>query len=223
MTLELAIRQTEILLALAFILQCFEQLKLYPFIAGIRSLLCGALLFGIAAPIACLGLCGLSLYLLHKHQGPYNGGSDRMSILILFCLTAAQFLSQNYQAYSIGYLSLQVTLSYFLSGWVKVKNPDWRTGQALRDVFTFSAYPVSESFRDLANRPRLLFAASWGVIALELAFPLSLWSQTTLFLFLGLAALFHLANACLFGLNRFFWIWLAAYPSLIWFQDQIFG
>jgi hypothetical protein len=40
---------------------------------------------------------------------------------------------------------------------------------------------------------------------------------------LALAAAFHLANACLFGLNRFFWVWLAAYPSLIWLQHRIFG
>jgi hypothetical protein len=35
------------------------------------------------------------------------------------------------------------------------------------------------------------------------------------------AAAFHLANACLFGLNRFLWIWLAAYPPLLWFQERV--
>jgi hypothetical protein len=38
---------------------------------------------------------------------------------------------------------------------------------------------------------------------------------------LTLAALFHFVNACLFGLNRFFWIWLAAYPSLLWLQQRV--
>ena len=38
---------------------------------------------------------------------------------------------------------------------------------------------------------------------------------------LSFATLFHFANACLFGLNRFFWIWLAAYPSLLWLQQRV--
>lgn len=32
-----------------------------------------------------------------------------------------------------------------------------------------------------------------------------------------------LCNACLFGLNRFFWIWIMAYPSMFWFQQRIFS
>ena len=39
---------------------------------------------------------------------------------------------------------------------------------------------------------------------------------------LAVAATFHLANACLFGLNRFFWTWLAVYPAILWLQDRLF-
>lgn len=106
---------------------------------------------------------------------------------------------------------------------MKVVNPDWRSGRALRDVFLFSAYPVSENLRSLADHPRLLFVAGWTVIILELAFPFALISAPTLFAALTLTASFHLANAVLFGLNRFFWLWLAAYPSLIWFQGRFVG
>ena len=57
----------------------------------------------------------------------------------------------------------------------------------------------------------------------ELAFPLTLLTQTTLIMGLAVAATFHFANAGLFGLNRFFWIWLAAYPSILWLQNRVFG
>ena len=40
--------------------------------------------------------------------------------------------------------------------------------------------------------------------------------SVSLFGALALAAVFHTANACLFGLNRFLWAWLAAFPALIW-------
>jgi hypothetical protein len=123
---------------------------------------------------------------------------------------------------AFGYLSLQLILSYFISGWVKVINPDWRSGRALRDVFQFSAYPVSESLRQWSDSPRLLLSMSWGVILFELLFPFSLISSTSLTIALIITASFHFSNACLFGLNRFFWIWITAYPSILWFQQRIF-
>ncbi len=223
MSIEAAIRATEILLALAFIQQSIEQLRDAPPLFGARILASVVLLFGIAAPLACLLLLGIGIVMLHRFNGPYNGGSDRMSLLILVCLTAAHLVPSEWREAAIGYLAVQLILSYVISGWVKIVNPEWRCGRALSDVFRFSAYPVSERLRELADRPRLLFAASWAVMLFEMLFPLTLWFQVTLFMGLGVAALFHLANACLFGLNRFLWIWIAAYPSIIWFQDRIFG
>ena len=112
-------------------------------------------------------------------------------------------------------------LSYFFSGEVKLRNPDWRNGQALSDVFRFSAYPVSGQVRTLAHRPQLLLCGSWAVIGFELAFPLAIFQAHLLCAALGVGLAFHLANAMLFGLNRFVWSWLAAYPSIIWLQTRI--
>jgi hypothetical protein len=35
------------------------------------------------------------------------------------------------------------------------------------------------------------------------------------------AATVHLANACQFGLNRFFRTWLAVYPEILWLQGRL--
>mgnify|MGYP006217567635 CR=1 FL=1 len=104
---------------------------------------------------------------------------------------------------------------------VKLVNPEWRSGSALQQVFAFTAYPVSQSVRKFANNPALIFRMSWAVILFEILFQLAIFSETVLYVFLFIAAAFHLANACLFGLNRFFWIWPAAYPVLIWFQGRV--
>ncbi len=227
MTLDLALRATEILLAFAFLLQSIEhfqaprkeQVLFIP-----RFALSLLLLFGFQTPWICLFLVLIALLMLYRFQGPYNGGSDRMSLLILSCLTLAHFMpSERWQEYVFGYLALQLVLSYFISGWVKVVNPEWRSGLALQDVFRFSAYPVSEGLRTWAGRPRFLFFAAWAVILFELIFPLTLISQPTLIAGLSVAALFHFSNACFFGLNRFFWIWLAAYPSILWLQQRLFA
>ncbi len=221
-----ALRLTEILLAFALVQHSVEHVfsaksERYLFIT--RMLLSGLLALGIGTTWVCSALAVLSLLILRWFHGPYNGGSDRMSLLILWCLTFAHLMpTLQLKEYVFGYLAIQLLLSYFISGWVKIVNPDWRNGRALQDVFQFSTYPASEQLRSFANYPRLLFCASWSVMIFELLFPLTVITQTTLIIGLTVAALFHLANACLFGLNRFFWIWLTAYPSLIWLHARIF-
>lgn len=226
MGLSLAIHLTTILMALAFIQQSLEHLHENKTARGLfvfRFTLSFFLLFGFWPQWICLGLLVNALFTLKRFQGPYNGGSDRMGLLILCCLCLVHWVpSQYWQEYIFGYLALQLVLSYFIAGWSKVVNPEWRTGQALQDVFQFSAYPMSESLRGWANRPKLLFLMSWSVILFELFFPFTLVTSTTLMVGLTIAALFHLANAHIFGLNRFFWIWLAAYPALLWLQHRLF-
>lgn len=226
-TLETALQTTQILLALACLQQSAEHLTLDPRhrpLFLLRAGLCLVLLTDLPALWPLIGLAVINLVMLHRFQGPYNGGSDRMTVLVLWGLLAAHLVPDgSWQEVCLGYIALQLTLSYFMSGRVKLLNPDWRNGQALSDVFAFSAYPVSTSLRRLSDRKPLMVAASWLVIGFEVAFPLALLHPTLLTLALGIAALFHLANACLFGLNRFLWIWLSAYPSVMWLQDRAFG
>jgi len=224
MSFETAQRLTEILLALALLQQSLEHLgggRSAVRLFAPRIVLCLLMLFGVQSGWAVAGLALLGLPILVRFQGPYNGGSDRMGLLILFCLCLTHFApGQTGREAAFGYLAVQLVLSYLISGWVKIVNPDWRSGRALRDVFRFSAYPVSENLRALAGCPRVVLAMSWAVMLFEIAFPASLLNPATLGIGLTVAALFHLANAVLFGLNRFFWTWLAAYPSILWFQDR---
>jgi len=226
MTLQFAARLTEILLAFALIQQSLEHLTRFKnerMLFGARIVLCGLVIAGIASPWPLVALAGLSLLILVRFQGPYNGGSDRMGLLALWCLTLSRLLpTPPLQELAFGYLGAQLTLSYFISGGVKIVNPDWRSGRALADVFRFSAYPVSEDMRRWADKPQVLLAMSWAVMGFELVFPLTLLWKPALIAGLVVAGTFHLANACLFGLNRFFWTWLAVYPAILWLQGRLF-
>ena len=225
MSLETAIRATEIILAIALLQQSLEHLSGWGterILFLLRVVLSGFLLMGIETQWVSIGLLVIGLLILRRFQGPYNGGSDLMGLLVLFCVCLVHLApTPQFQEYVFAYLALQLILSYVKSGWVKVRNPDWRTGLALQDVFRFSIYPVSESLRSWAERPKLLCVLSWAVILFELLFPLTLISKLTLIAGLGLALAFHVANACLFGFNRFLWIWPAAYPSLLWLQHRV--
>ena len=225
MLLDQAVRYSEIILAFAYAQQSLEYIRgLQPEKTWgvIRLLLSLLLLMGFQPVLVEAGLLIVACVLLYRFQGPYNGGSDCMSILVLLCLFLSHIAPTAFwQQIALGYLAFQLTFSYFQSGYIKIINADWRSGQALTDVFAITAYPVSEYARRWAQSPQLMLVLSWSVITFELLFPLSLLNHYTLVVALVIAATFHLANACLFGLNRFFWIWPAVYPIMLWFQSRV--
>lgn len=228
MGIEHAMSLSCLLMGFAFMLQSLEHLRGQARCAIVffpRLLLSIGLMLAWQQPqwwsYLLSGLVITSLAMLWRYQGPYNGGSDRMGHLLLFSLCLATFLpAGKWQDLVLGYFSIQLILSYFIAGWVKLVNAQWRNGQALQDVFMFSAYPANESLRSWQFSMQLLRLASWMVMLLELAFPLALLSQQLLMLALSLTALFHLSNACFFGFNRFFWIWVSSYPLMFWFQER---
>src|SRR3990167_7608655 len=228
--IETATRLCEILLGLALAQQSLEHLFMRTIdrrLFALRLLLSLLLIAG-GWPTPALGVLLLSsAWILARCDGPYNGGADRVAVLMQICLLAVHLCRDGgaplrWQEVAFGYLAIQIVLSYFMAGWGKIVNPQWRRGQALVDVFAFSAYPQSESLRGWARRPRLMLGMGWAVMLFELVFPLALVRTDTLIVALVLAALFHTVNALLFGLNRFVWVWLASYPSLIWLQLQVF-
>lgn len=223
MTFETALWLTHAMLAAALAQQSLEQMAVdradRPWLA-LRSALCLPLALGLGW--AVWAQMALGLRWLARYDGPFNGGADKMTLLILACLSAVHLAPDRFwQEMALAYLGVQLVLSYFISGQVKVLNPDWRSGAALADVFRFSAYPVSEDLRRLGQARALCFWGGWAVMAFELAFPLALLHPLALAAALSVAAAFHLSNALFFGLNRFFWIWLCAYPALIWLQSRV--
>jgi hypothetical protein len=225
MQLEQAVRISEMILGFALIVQSVEYIRgLQPEKSlGVISLVLSLLLLVGFYPVFLeAGLLIVSVILLRRFQGPYNGGSDCMTLLVLLCLFLSHVApSKFWQEIALGYLAFQVTFSYFQSGYIKIINPDWRAGRALSDVFAITAYPVSEQTRRWAKSSNQLIIMSWVVILFELAFPFSLLNKAVLVIALFVALIFHFANAWLFGLSRFFWIWPAGYPILFWFQSRI--
>jgi hypothetical protein len=223
MSLELAMRLTELFLAIAFIQQSLEHVfaaekKLF----WIRIFLSVLLLCNFSTTWICVLLFINGIMILNHFQGPYNGGADKITMLTLACLTLAHLApSLLLQEYAFGYLAMQLIASYFVAGVAKALNPDWWKGKALQDLFAFSIFPAAEKFRDFSTQLLLLRFASVGIIVFELMFPLILISKTFLICGLVLAFVFHLLNVYFFGFNRFVWAWLAAYPSLFWFCEFV--
>lgn len=131
MSFDLAIRLTEGLLGFAVAQASLEHLlrdQSGRLVFALRLTAAILLMAGLMVGPALVVLCASSLVLLHRFNGPYNGGSDKMTVLVVCCLSVAHFApSPLWAEIAMGYLAVQLVLSYFISGRVKLVNPMWRS------------------------------------------------------------------------------------------------
>jgi hypothetical protein len=183
----------------------------------------GALLLPLSPdPILPIFLALSSVVVCLRWRGTYNGGSDYMTLLILFALSAARLGASHPHvvAISLGYVAVQSTLSYFIAGVVKLRNPSWRKGRALAQLLNSPLYALPPRARGLSGQRLFCFLGAWAVLLFECGFPLVFVDRKFCFFFLALAGGFHLINVYTLGLNRFFWAWIASFPAIIFLASH---
>ncbi len=116
----------------------------------------------------------------------------------------------------LGFVAAQAGLAYFVAGVAKRAGPAWRAGDAVRaivDTTAFGLAPVSDALHRSASAAR---AASFVVVAYEVAFPVVfLLPVEAAAAYLGVGLLLHLGIAAVMGLNLFLWAFAAAYPAIL--------
>ncbi|MFM7802025.1 MAG: hypothetical protein ACKO69_07790, partial [Limnohabitans sp.] len=159
-----------------------------------------------------------NLLLLIRWRGAFNGGSDFMTLITATGLLIAQVVeiftdAQIGWTAGLGYIAIQTLSSYFVSGWVKLKRPEWRQGEALLVFLNSGLYgPLKND--SVFRRPAVALVCSWAFIVWEGLFPLVLVFPDWTSVFVVVALLFHFLVFWFFGLNRFFWAWAANLGSL---------
>jgi len=188
--------------------------------------LCAAV--ALALQGASLPLIGFlfvgNLLILIRWRGAFNGGSDFMTLVVLTGLLISQVVGAlghvelGWQA-GFWYIAIQAITSYFMSGAVKLLRREWRNGSAMT-IFLNGAIYGPLSAKHLLRNKWLTLLGSWGFIVWEILFPLSLLDPRLAAVFCAVAALFHFLVFWFFGLNRFFWAWLCAFPAIMWCSAQ---
>jgi hypothetical protein len=217
------IRLTGILIAWAVLLQSVEFLILgrsnrervwsllrILFSAGL--LICGVA--GIPFDPAWFAVLALMNWVsLLPFFGLFNGGSDTMGMMLLIALAFTRFEGTTEKVLLwIASLSL---LSYFLSGLRKGFHGKWWNGEALKNFILGS--PVSLPFgASLLSGAGWLERAGLSVVIAQILGPLLVIAGVAVPWVLLAGVVFHLLNFIFFGLNRFFWVWLATYPAVFW-------
>ncbi|RYZ09791.1 MAG: hypothetical protein EOO73_02605 [Myxococcales bacterium] len=182
-------------------------------------LLAGGL--GLVAPALLLTQLAIGA----RFRGTFNGGSDYMTVVVLLGISGAACFASSPRVVKacLGYVCVQLVFSYFIAGVIKLVRPSWRSGAGLGRLLTSNRYGTPGWLARLLARPALARLATWSVLGFECSYPLALLSPSITLIFVGVGALFHLGNVLAFGLNRFFFAWLAAYPALLFFSAELSG
>lgn len=203
--------------AFSLILPC----RAFSFLLGVRALSCLflALGWGLVAPLLLVTQLAIGV----RFRGTFNGGSDYMSVVVLLGLSVAELghVSPLLVKAGFAYVCVQLVLSYFIAGVVKIVRADWRNGRALSRLVASNRYGAPAWLASVLSNPAMARAASWSVLLFEVSFPVSLFCDGFSLVWLVLGALFHAANVAAFGLNRFFFAWLSAYPALLYFSHAL--
>ncbi|MFC0863791.1 alpha/beta fold hydrolase [Sphaerimonospora cavernae] len=156
---------------------------------------------------------------LHAQHLYGSDGADQISFLVQALTTVAR-ASHRRPAIAdaaLWFVSLQSVLSYTVSGWAKLPSDTWRSGRALPNIIRTHTYGDPDAWELMRRYPRLTRLAAHGVLAFECAFPLVFAGRGRLAPYmLGAAGAFHLVNARMMGLGRFFWAFAATYPAVLY-------
>ncbi|MFY1704860.1 alpha/beta fold hydrolase [Micromonospora sp. WMMA1923] len=154
---------------------------------------------------------------LHAQHLYGSDGADQVSFLVQALTTAAR-VGQRRPAVvdaCLWFVALQSVLSYTVSGWVKLPSETWRSGRALPGIARTLTYGDPQVWQLMRRYPRLTRLAAHGVLAMECAFPLAYAARGRPAPYLlATAGAFHLVNARVMGLGRFFWAFTSTYPAV---------
>lgn len=168
---------------------------------------------------AANGFLALTSVLTYPRHTYGTDGSDQLSFLVQMVSTVARLGHRRPEIVDacLWYMALQSTLSYAVSGYVKVVSPLWRSGQALPGIMRTETYGDGRAYELIKRYPKASKAVAHGVLAMECAFPAVFLARGRLApAILAAAGSFHLVNARVMGLGRFVWAFLATYPAVLY-------
>ncbi len=164
-----------------------------------------------------------AMFLLHlmtciRFRGTFNGGSDMMAFVLLTgALIFTSFESSESSRFGFLYIAIHTIYSYFKAGLSKIMQKDWRSGRALPLFLKRSLYPDIQKLSGwLSNQKTLSLLACWTVMAFEIMILTLPVFPNLISIYFLISLGFHFSVFLMFGLNRFFWIWLAAWPSIFY-------
>ena len=153
-----------------------------------------------------------------------NDGSDQMAMIVSISLLLS-FAAHDPKIASLGlyFMAAQAILAYGIAGLAKLLSRKWRSGLAVFQVMNMETFGNERLARWLhGSRPWVSRLLAWHILLFETFFFLVLFlPQPWCYILLAWGLLFHLFNAVVMGLNRFFWVFLATYPAILYVNAML--
>lgn len=190
-----------------------------------------ALLLGVAHPVvrpAALFVATVAACLTNLRQfGMGVIGGDRMRLCVLGALTLRELAPDSEPAAraTLWFIAGQCALAYCTSGVLKWRQtPEWRNGSAVGLLMRHEFMGNAGIAAWLNAWPAMNRTVTWGVLALEVFFPLALVGGVPVAAgFVIGAFLMHLGIGHFMGLAPFLWAFLASYPAVLFTSTQVRG
>ena len=153
-----------------------------------------------------------------------NNGADQLANIILIAVSISTLEGEGsvIKTLSIIFIACQSQLSYLTSGFFKFLEKDWRNGTSLKGIFSTEVFGHPLVKRIMDRRPLSYKIVSTAIIYGELTLGCSMFFPSRITLALLVAgAIFHFLTAVIMGLNGFFWVFVATYPSVYFLSLRI--
>ncbi|HTC50203.1 MAG TPA: hypothetical protein VK722_22975 [Candidatus Aquilonibacter sp.] len=162
---------------------------------------------------------------LQLRKGLGNNGSDEMLTLTLISVFIARLFSTSFATnIALCFIALQLSLSYFTAGVIKLGAPLWRDGQSLTALMSTQTFGNERLYRFLANNPQMAILASAAVYGGEILVAFAPWVPSPVgLMLLGSGLVFHLLVALTMGLNTFLFAFAAAYPAALYTSNLLYS
>jgi len=185
--------------------------------------LCGlyVLLFPLQGVALTYCLTGLFVVgsLMNFRNIAYGPETENRFSLILIGALLLQKIAPTHTVTIITFwfIALQACLSYTTAGVTKLFNTNWMHGNGfLSVVSSYDLVPLKAVSVFFNQHRQAAQVINWWIILFECFFPLVLIVGPPLcWWFMALGILFHASIAIWLRLGKFFWVWVATYPALI--------
>lgn len=167
---------------------------------------CVLLALGIATRLAALGLWLFHQWLYMAHPA-FSYGFDYLACSALFyCVWfPVRNPASHWATPCLRVLQLHLCLIYFFGGLDKILGPTWRNGEALWKALHLPELTgaLRPEVAYLEPYPEVVAVLGWGVILLEIGYPLCIWLHATRRIWLGSIIAMHAGIAVFLGLYHF--------------------
>jgi hypothetical protein len=160
---------------------------------------------------------GTQLYQTLRSAGLGQDGADQALIVEQAAQLAYAFSKEGskLEKSATYFLGAQAILSYFVSGYVKLISPVWRSGEAMVGITRTASYGGRGVDQLMAEYPKVRKIAAWSVIVSEIMAPaVPFFPRPARISWQTSMVTMHILIAALMGLNRFMWAFSSFHPIL---------